>query len=191
MKNTNFLPQGYEQPQSSGGNHYLKLQKGETRFRVISKPIVGTLAWSNDNKPHRFRMGEPVDGDWKEKPKHFWAMVVFNYELNQPQILEISQATIIESMVSLINDDEWGAPFSYDLKIKRTGEKMETSYNVSPSPKKALTPELKKAFEGWEIKLENLFSGDDPFISVPQKAEQPDVEPMVDEKPGEETDLPF
>ena len=53
--NSEFLPEGYEAPQGTG--NYMKLQSGENKFRILSKPIIGWLDWK-DNKPHRFRMKE-------------------------------------------------------------------------------------------------------------------------------------
>lgn len=163
MKTSNdFLPQGYEQP-TSGGN-YAKLKQGENKFRILGKPIIGWLDWQ-DKKPLRFRMkdkpSQPIDPT--KAVKHFWAMVVWNYNENQIQILEITQSSIQSAISTLSNDEDWGNPLSYDIKIVRTGEKMETQYAVNPVPHKPLSAEISMALEAKPIKLEALFDGEDPF----------------------------
>ena len=39
-----FLPKGYELPVSDGG--YMKLEKGENKFRVLSEAITGQEVWT-------------------------------------------------------------------------------------------------------------------------------------------------
>src|SRR5690606_20654859 len=87
-----FLPEGYEAPQGTG--NYMKLQSGENKFRILSKPIIGWLDWK-DNKPYRFRIKERPEKPMGDKPvRHFWAFIVWNYNAEAVQILEITQATI-------------------------------------------------------------------------------------------------
>lgn len=188
-----FLPDNYEPPTGGGGDNYMKFLDGTTRFRCISKPIMGTLGWDNDNKPHRFRLGETVNAsDFREKPKHFWALVAWNYDLQRPQILEITQQTVIKAITELNNDSDWGAPWNYDLKVTRKGQKMETEYSVNPSPKKKIAQDIRDAVADWEIDLEMLFDGDDPFVKIPES-----IQEIADEINDPETDqdddddLPF
>jgi hypothetical protein len=167
--NNDFLPQGYEQP-VSGGN-YMKLKQGENKFRILSKPIIGWLDWK-DKKPLRFRMKDkpkaPIDA---AKPiKHFWAMVVWNYNDSQVQVFEITQSSIQTAVSALSNDSDWGSPLTYDIKIIRTGEKMETQYTVNPSPHKPLSNEIKEAYQTKRINLEALYEGADPFASQEEKS---------------------
>ncbi len=189
-KTTSFLPDNYEPPKSGGGDNYMKFQDGTTRFRAISKPIMGTLGWDNDSKPHRFRMGETADGEWREKPKHFWALVVWNYEIERPQILEITQQSVIRAIVELNNDSDWGAPWNYDLKVTRKGQKLETEYSVIATPKKKIPQLIRDAVSDWEIDLEMLFDGDDPFVKIPDNVETiDDMNPDQDDDGAD--DLPF
>ena len=51
MNENTFLPETYELPQSAGG--YMKLQQGENKLRILSKPIIGWLDWK-DKVPHCF-----------------------------------------------------------------------------------------------------------------------------------------
>ena len=168
-KPESFLPDGYEQPKTGGGDNYLKFEDGTTRFRVLSRPKMGSLAWDKESKPHRFQMGETPAGTWKEKPRHFWALVVWNYDKKRPQILEITQATVISAIVELYNDADWGAPWNYDLKVTKTGSgKDGTKYSTTPSPVKPISQDIRDAVSEWEIDLEMIFvDGGDPFVSIP------------------------
>ena len=99
----------------------------------------------------------------KRKPTHFWAMVIWNYKLERIQILQINQVKIQSAITALNTDIDWGSPLAYDIVINKTGEKMETKYNVIPKPAKPVLPEVEKAFHDAHVNLEALFSGLDPF----------------------------
>lgn len=160
-----FLPEGYEQPK--GSSNYLKLEKGENKFRILSKPIVGWIDWK-DNKPMRFRMNEkpakPVDA--KKPIKHFWAFIVWDYKTNQVKILELTQSSIQSAITSLIKDEDWGSPYSYDIKVIRTGDSMETVYQVNPVPHKALANEIVVEYNSKPCNLEALYTGEDPWAAT-------------------------
>lgn len=157
-----FLPKDYEAPKSSSG--YMKLQDGENKFRILSAPIVGWEDWQ-DKKPIRFPMDQkpakPID---EKKPiKHFWAMIVWNYAEADIQILEITQTSIRRAIEGLCSDDDWGAPYFYDIKVSRQGEGMKTEYSISPVPHKPLAPHIQQRFYEKRCNLEALFHGEDPF----------------------------
>lgn len=157
-----FLPTDYQAPQGTG--HYMKLQQGENRIRIISRPIIGWLDWK-DNKPYRFRMDEKPDKPMGDKPiRHFWAFIVWNYNDQAIQIMEVTQATIQKSIQDLSRDDDWGAPYNYDLKILRKGQDLKTEYSVTPIPKKQVSEEIKKAALEKPCLLEALYDGSDPWI---------------------------
>lgn len=158
----NFLPTGYQAPKSNSG--YMKLQDGENKFRILSQPILGWEDWL-DKKPVRYRFDEkparPVDP--KKAVKHFWAMLVWNYLEEEIQILHITQASIRKSLEALCSDDDWGAPYFYDLKIVKSGDGMETEYSVNPIPHKQLAPAIQQKFMEKRCNLEALFDNGDPF----------------------------
>lgn len=162
MLNTNFLPQDYQAPKTAG--NYLKLQDGETKIRILSHPILGWEDWI-DKKPVRYKMNEKPEypQDLERPMKHFWAMIVWNYTEQKIQIFQVTQATIIREIESLVNDSDWGTPFHYDIKIKKTGKDMLTKYTVTAVPHKAITQEIKSAYEAKPIYLDALFYGADPF----------------------------
>lgn len=164
-----FLPDNYEAP--AGSNSYMKLQDGENKVRILSKPIIGWLDWK-DKTPHRFRMNARPEKPLTDKPiKHFWAFLVWNYSANAVQILEITQSTIQKSIQDLSKDDEWGAPFFYDIKITRKGKDLATEYSVTPSPKKDLSDEIKKAALDKPAYLDALYDGADPWIVTDKSTE--------------------
>jgi hypothetical protein len=158
----NFLPLDYQAPKST--SFYMKLQDGENRIRILSKPIMGWLDWQ-DKKPVRYRMEKKPAKSFKEEMplRHFWAFIVFNYAAEEIQILEITQATIRKTIESLCNDKDWGAPFAYDIKIVKTGEGKDTEYAVNPVPHKPVDPYIIQCFKERPCALDALFQGSDPF----------------------------
>lgn len=157
-----FLPDNYEAPRAS--DNYMKFQEGENKFRILSAPILGWEDWL-DKKPVRFRFEEkptkPIDST---KPiKHFWAFVVWNYSEKKIQILQITQATLRSKIEALSKDEEWGAPYFYDLKVWKKGEGVKTEYEVNPVPHRTVTKEIIAAYEAKPCNLEALFDSSDPF----------------------------
>jgi hypothetical protein len=174
-----ILPEDYKVPKPP--SKYMKLENEENKFRILSTPIVGWINWLNTpeggRKPHRIHMDESFDAEEyndEDPPKHFWAMVVWNYDpelKDKIQILEITQKTIIKPLTALDRSKDWGDLRSYDILVSRIGKGKETEYTTNPVPPKPLTPEIEKAYKASSIKLEALFTGDDPFaLSDKEKA---------------------
>lgn len=169
MDNTAFLPDNYEAPE--GNNNYLKLQKGENKFRILSRPIVGWLDWK-EKKPYRFQMNAKPEKPLEKGPiKHFWAFLVWDYVNPGVKILEITQQTVQTAIANLSKDEEWGAPFEYDIKVTRKGEDLQTVYAVTPSPKKPLGEDVKQAALEKPCNLESLFTGSDPWVVTDKSTE--------------------
>ena len=165
-----FLPPNYESP--TGTSNYMKFKKGENKFRILSKPIIGWLDWK-DKKPMRFEMDSkpktPVDPT--KAIKHFWAMIVWNYFEEAVQVLEVTQVSVQNAITAFAKDEDWGAPFTYDIKVTRTGEMMDTEYSVIASPKKVLTDVIKKAAMDKPCYLESLYANDDPWVVTDKQTE--------------------
>ena len=169
MKNTNdFLPTDYEVP--SGSDKYMRFQKGENKFRILSSPILGYEWWNDEGDkriPRRIPMNKDIpvtEIDDPESVKHFWAMIVYNYANKKIQILEITQKGIQKTLRALAKDEDWGSPIQkYDIVVTRTGDGMETKYEVLPKPATKLTEGIVEAYEGMEIRLEALFENKDPY----------------------------
>lgn len=162
-----FFPKGYEIPKAP--SDYMKLEDGQNKFRILSSPLIGFMYWTKDNKP--VRSPDPFDGvpddarldEGKFKPKHFWALVVWNYAESRVQILELTQASIQGPINDLVCNADWGDPREYDITITKKGQKLDTEYTVQPSPQKAVPVEAHKAYREMRIDLEALFRGADPF----------------------------
>lgn len=176
MNTNDFLPQGYEAPASS--SHYLKLAEGETKFRIISKPVIGWLDWK-DNKPLRYKMDSKPDKpvDPSKAIRHFWAFMVWSYSNNAVMILEVTQSTIQRMIQDLISDKDWGSPFTYDLKVIRKGKEKNTEYSIVPSNKKAIDDSIYKQCLEANVCLDELFVNGDPFASQ-KKATQIELDPL-------------
>lgn len=163
-----FLKEDYKVPEASGG--YMKLKKGENKFRIVSESITGYEYWNNSNKPVRSEeyptnIEDPkVNKDGSiQKPKHFWAFIVWDYADDSLKILEITQATIQQAIYTLFKNEKWGEPQAYDLVITREGDGLDTKYNTLPDPKTELTKEQQEAVKNAKINLKALYDGADPF----------------------------
>lgn len=169
-----FFPGNYDAESlgagSSGGN-YFKPQSGNNKIRFLTDAIFGWVYWSVENKPIRsadhpgnnppgIRIGE--DGK-SEKVKPFLAAGVWSYADQKLMIWEITQATIMKSLQSVAENEDWGDPKSYDITVTKTGQKLETSYTLAPSPHKPLAGEIIQAMDETPINLAALYAGDNPF----------------------------
>ena len=170
-----FLPKDYAKPKVAGGDYLNKFLKGETRIRVLSSAIVGWEYWrdNSEGRPEPVRLSEvpeelPSDIRRKEDGspedvKHFWSFIVWDYTDSKIKICHITQSSIQGQIQELVSDEDWGDITSYDIKINRTGEGLETRYATTPAPKKELSIEAAEAFEKKPIDLQALFTGDNPF----------------------------
>jgi hypothetical protein len=158
--NAQFLPTDYVSPTSG----YTKLTNGVNKIRILSAPVIGWEDWI-DNKPVRYRMDEKPTGwhDVKRPGKHFWALLVWNYQCERIQIFHITQGSIRKAIEALSNDTDWRAPYFYDIKIIREGEGLKTKYTINPTPHKAIATDVLQAFQECRCNLDAIFVGQDPF----------------------------
>lgn len=159
-----FLPNDYQAPKTR--SNYMKFSDGKNKFRILSSAIIGYEWWTESEsgrKPGRAKTFEEAVEQGTEPIKHFWAFVVWNYQDQMVQILELTQKTIMSSIKALVDEEDWGDPKEYDISVTRTGEKLETTYSVTPSPKKELSEEIVNAYMDTKIDLTQLYSGGDPF----------------------------
>jgi len=124
-------------------------------------------------QPVRSRMNEEINianVPEPDKIKHFWAMVIWNYNTKRLEVLEITQKTIMKAIKAYALNKAWGDPKGvngYDFVITKTGEKLETEYLVTANPKTKLDSAIVKQYEDSDIYLNALFTGDDPFEGTP------------------------
>jgi hypothetical protein len=175
----NFLPEGYDKIPSTG--RFMRLQEGVNVFRVLGSTITGWEYWSTGNKPVRLKdrpSGRPLDirteDDSKENVKHFWAFPVWNYTDKTVQILEVTQVQIQEGIKSLVDDQEWGDPKGYDIKITRSGTGFETKYVTQGRPHSPMDPKIAEEYTKAPVNLAALYDGGNPFASRPAAEEAVD-----------------
>ena len=163
-----FLPDNYQAP--AGNSNYMKFHDGENKFRILSKPILGWLGW-DQKTPHRFPIDKKPERKFDEPLKHFWAFIVFNYNEEAVQILEITQSTIQRAIADMAKNDDWGAPYEYDIKVTRRGKDLTTEYSVMPSPKKPVSDEIKKMALDKPCYLQALYTNDDPWTVTKEQTD--------------------
>ena len=161
------LPNNYELPRSEWGK-YTKLQDGTTKIRILTSPIIWREYFTNDNKPNRSRIPYswiPVDSkDWR-KAKEFRAFVVYNYDEERVQVMNITQKSLKEQLLALARDTDFGDPKDYDIKITKSGKGLETTYTVMALWRAEFT-NSKALEEAQAVNLEALFEGNDPFMPL-------------------------
>lgn len=160
-----FFPSSdYKVPVTS--DYLNKFIQGDTTFRVLAPAIVGYEYFNTDNKPVRSEEMFEETPDIKKdgSVKHFWAFPIWNYEAERVQILELTQKSIMTAMKALIDNPKWGNPIAYDITITRKGSTMnDTEYAVMPNPHTSISDTIAAAYLKRPIKLEELYSGGDPF----------------------------
>lgn len=172
-----MLPQGYKPPKSS--DKYFKPQNGENRIRILSEPIMGTEGWTLPDEKHK--KGLPVrvpmdvnfppdsDIDPKVRPKHWWALAIWDYADSKVKVWNVTQGTIQDAITAYDNNAKWGDVRGYDLAITRSGTMLETEYSVIAEPKTKLDTNIEDAWERVKaagFNLSALFTNGDPFGSV-------------------------
>ena len=163
-----FLPQGTTIPNTS---KYMKFDKIDNQFRVVSHAVVGFEYFNAEGKPSRSKeqpVGIPDDIGTDKTGKqneisYFWAFVVIDRADSKIRILEVKQKSVMGSMQSLIQNKAWGNPNGYDIVVSKTGTGFETRYTTQPLPPTPLTDMEKKLIESTPVNLEALFTGADPF----------------------------
>lgn len=167
------LPENYEFKENTGTSNYLKVTEDPQEFRILTSPVIWweyfRTEWDKSVPVRQKSEFDWIPSDSKnwEKPKEFWAFAVWNHTLGKVQIMEITQQTIKKEILKYAQDDEnWGDPKKYDLRISKSGKGKETKYTVTALPKSKFESESdeKWAFElAKPINLEALFDGSDPF----------------------------
>lgn len=169
-----FFPSNYdaEATASSGGGGYFKPQQGANKVRFLSDAIFGYLYWSSENKPIRNAKhpgANPpnlrIEDGKPDRVKPFLAATVWSYTEQKVMIWEITQATIMNALRGLVEHEDWGDPKGYDLTVSRTGQGLETTYTLAPSPHKPLPEVIEQAKANTPVNLVALYSGDNPFAA--------------------------
>lgn len=194
---SDFLPGDYSVPRPT--SRTMKLEQGDNKFRILDKPFLGYVEWvevqvdgQDARRPIRRAFTDELTADQYANSKHFWMMPVWNYKAKAVQILEITQRTILSTLEDYSKNPDWGSPLEFDMNIKREGEKLETKYTVTPSPKKELPADVADMWKNLSksIKIENCLSTkENPYGGdIWKEAKTTDSTSVLDIDPNE---LPF
>lgn len=179
----NFFNKGHEIPNKR--NQFMRLEAGKNRLRFIGYPISGFLFFgkveredgSETVKPYRkpesegeFSLEEMINRDARvnkegeiEKQKYFVAGLVYNYQKQKLQVLEITQKSVLKALKSYVDSDEYGHPVGYDLTIEKKGDGLNTDYTVVASPPKPLASDIEQLVSEASCDLEKIFAGEYPL----------------------------
>lgn len=107
-------------PPVGEGGLYRKLKDGETmKVRIVSEPAI--MDAESDDKE---------TGEKRLTTRYGWLF----WDQENKQVIVWSQGVrFFRNIVTLAQDEEWGDPKDYDIKITRQGSDTSTTYNVTPS----------------------------------------------------------
>lgn len=168
---TDYLPKNYQEPKLPT-NYLRSFEQGDTRVRILSPMIRGWKYWveggfnpttKQEEKGRMIYLPEDAKVDPRTKPKYFWGFVVFNYNYEMLQIMEIISTQIKEPLMGYFHDPHWGDPRHFDIAISREGVGLKTRYQVRPYPISEISEAVAQLYQDANIRLEALFEGQDPF----------------------------
>jgi len=169
MSNEQFIDDSYEAPVSGGG--YAKIEQGENRFRILSSPLMLWVMWGGGKSTRiRYNKDQKPAMPQGENPsvKHAWAMIVWNYQTSQIEIMELDKATLREPLLAYSKSADWGHPKNYDVVFTKSGSGREnTKYALTAVPPKPVDPSILEALAETPIDLTQLLvEGGNPFIGT-------------------------
>ena len=190
-----FTPDKFAESQV--GN-YMKFEEGQNRIRILEKPITGYVYWEDaegnlvpknemagkGGKPVRVKSWEGLTNAQRGAMKGFAAMVVWNYQAERIQILEIKQVGIMNALEALSLSKSWGDVTSFDIVITKTRTGInptDVEYSVMHEPKEPVSKEIKEAYKEAHIDREALYRGEDPFgveKTEPEGLEEVDLDDL-------------
>jgi hypothetical protein len=189
------LPENYKDPSTVGD--YLKVgNKEHYDIRVLgdwNQPrtaVQGWVGWKDtvNEQGAEVRVASRVgvkdkallyrQGYRDEQIKFFWALVVYNRDVDAIQCWEITQVTIRRQLTNLLENKKWGILNRYDITVSREGEGYDTEYTLTalPDPEGGLRtcPIAEQALEESTIDLRQLFVGGDIKSPLEEKASDGD-----------------
>lgn len=170
------LPENYEFKEATTGN-YFKIKEEKQAFRILTSPIIWYEYFREmgDGKVKPVRQKEPFnwtpkDSNKDQAPKEFWAFVVYNHTEGKIQIMELTQRTLMKTILDLSHSEDRWDPKTYDLEVSKTWKWTDTKYAMTPLPKSRFESddkynEVLEASKG--VKLEALYEWEDPFNTNP------------------------
>jgi len=173
-----FIPKDYDK--IATGDYMNKFENGPNRIRILDGPITGYEYWVDSSEYVRPRDQKIQKGDspvrdatfddftveQRNAMRPFLAAVIWNYQAEKVQVMQIKQITIMRALEALALSESWGDVRDYDIVVTRTKTgnlPTDVEYSVMPEPKAALIKEIKDSYDSDSIRLEALYAGEDPF----------------------------
>jgi hypothetical protein len=145
----------------------------EHRFRLFGTGVTGFEVWTVDNKPVRYAT-KPDDADLPPNVKveestgtpsvrRFLAGLVYDYAAEDFKILQLTQKGLMNGLFKYMQDEDFGDPTDYDIKLTRKGSGLKTEYSLVAAPPKPVAKTIEAEYAELYCNLEALFEGKDPF----------------------------
>lgn len=183
---------------ASGGSFFQtsKMEpKKSYRMRCVGTGMTGWVGWTNSKKPHRLPTKPTPEqyhpdiqtGDG-EPYRHFVATIVYIYETDEFKVLEMTQKQLINPLMKLVQDPDYGQPTDFDIKLEKEGSGKEgTKYFLTGSPPKTLAKAIADRFAEMEVDMTALFRDGDPLNPSGNKAGSgEDAEETEDDEDGDD-----
>jgi len=163
-------------PASAGGEDFLKLQDGDSvRVRFLDLPVEFTTEYQDGSKGVR------------------WAWPIYNFDEGKMMIFEAGKM-IYNALNDLIQDEEYGDPSEYDVKVARTGKTQnDTRYTITPTRENKELPEGAEPIDVYKVKSSSQYA-----TNVHRLGEEPSAEKTTDivlddieDKPIDLSEIPF
>ena len=181
MSQETFLPEGYKEPVKS---NYMKFAAGSNRFRILGSAKVGWEYWTKGvekdvsvrvTKEETIPLAEVMTDKYGNlASKYFWAFVVYNYDAERIQILQITQKSVREGMQKFLDKKIWGkvVPGEYIFDVNQ-GKKADgkPEYSVIAEPKTEIDEEIITKFKRTLIDMDAWMAGKDPFAVTKESEE--------------------
>jgi len=142
------------------------------------KPPMGQFIKIEAGKSVKLRLvgdGHAFNKDFKgDISRRFLSVVLYRNTATKTSEVKIFEFgwQVMSHLNKLLEDEDFGHPSGYDVKISREGEGMQTKYFVQALAKKPITPEELALVDSAGIDLEAIArKGSEPVAAAPATAE--------------------
>jgi hypothetical protein len=205
MSNNPF-DQNFTEVVANSNSNYFKMpslakegDKATIKIRIVQpeKAIAGWEWWTEvdgKRKPNRIEQynskGEALmppkvlfEGEKKDNPKNFFAYIIYNYNTEKFETMQIHQKALKTAILDLAKNKDWGKIDGYNINITKTQTGKETQsveYTVMPSPHSKLEKELQDELNNLNWDLNQLFVGKHPWDNQEKEGQEAGELPDID-----------
>lgn len=156
-------------------DQFLKLEEGETDVRVIDvEPVVGYEVFFETNEglkketsPRQFTQEQLQGLTLKGNPKQFVLFLVYDYYSQQFKFWNVTQQSILNSLIAYKNKSAYGKLHNYDITINRKGSGMDSEYTVMALPPTPIDKSIEARVKNLEYDMQAVFKGEYPAKTFP------------------------